>query len=60
MAKEVKIKFSKEHTGRSSGQREVDTYRQRSDSSHAEKIGHNPVTPGYGEKEVKIPIHKEK
>ena len=59
MAKETKIKFSKEHTGRSSGQREVDTYRERSDSSHTEKIEHNPVTPGYGETEVKIPVRRE-
>ncbi len=50
MGRWSKIFFSREHTGRSSDKREVDTYRQKSDSSKVEKIGHNPTT------DVKIKI----
>ncbi|MFH0906692.1 MAG: hypothetical protein V1829_00355 [bacterium] len=57
MAKSTKIRFSKEHTGKSSGERETDTYRQKSDSSHTEKIGHNPSNPGYGNTPVNIKVN---
>ncbi len=53
MAKSVHIWFSKEHTG-SSGKREVDGYRQASDSSKVEKISHNDTY------EKDVPINKEK
>ena len=43
MGKWAKIWFSKEHTGKSSKEAEVDTYRRSSDSSKAEKIAHNPI-----------------
>ena len=39
----VRLFFSREHTGRQSGEREVDSYRQRSDRSKPEKTGHNPT-----------------
>lgn len=51
--KESHITFSKEHTG-SSGQREVDTQRQKAGSTEVEKIGHNP-TPTHD-----VPINKDK
>lgn len=43
MSKWTDIFFSKEHTGRSSKEKEVDTYRRNSDSSKVEKIAHNSI-----------------
>lgn len=60
MAKEVRIKFSKEHVGKQSGESEHDVYRERSDSSKTEKIGHIPVEKGWGSRgPVEIPVKKE-
>jgi hypothetical protein len=56
MAKETRITFSKEHTSKSNPQPHTDTYRQSSDQSRGEKIGHNVSDPGYGEKAVNIPV----
>lgn len=60
MAKETRISFSREHESRHNPERHVDVYRDRSDSSHTEKIDHNKVDPGYGNKEVDVPIRREK
>lgn len=59
MGKKTKIWFSKEHTGRSSGRKERDTYRRTSDSSKTEKVGHNPVSRGHGKDPVDVPIKKK-
>jgi hypothetical protein len=57
MSKSSHITFSREHMGRSSGEKEVDTYRQKSDSSKVEKIDHNTVTPGHGNDSVEIKVN---
>lgn len=58
MSKSTKIFFSKEHTG-SSGKREIDVHRQKSDSPRHEKINHCNVNPGYGQTPAKVNINKK-
>jgi len=49
MANEVKTISSREHIGVTTSQPETDTHRPRCDvPGKPEKIGHNPVDPGYG------------
>jgi len=60
MSKSTHVWFSQEHTGKSSGEKETDTYRQNSDSSKAEKIGHNTVTPGHGNESVDVKVNTGK
>ena len=60
MAKETKIKFSREHNSKSHPEPHVDVYRERSDSAKTEKIDHSDVQPGYGKTEAEIPIKTEK
>lgn len=43
MAKETKIRFSREHTSRSNPGPHVDVMRHPSDRAKAEKIGHSPT-----------------
>lgn len=58
MAKETKISFSKEHVGSATGKPEVDTHRSSSDKPGVEKVGHNPVNPGYGKDPASVPVKK--
>jgi len=60
MSKSSHITFSREHVGKSSGEKEIDTYRQNSDSSKVEKIEHTSVTPGQGNDSVEIKVNIEK
>jgi hypothetical protein len=57
MSKSSHITFSREHTGKNSGEKEVDTYRQCSDSSKVEKIEHNIITSGHGNDSVDIKVN---
>lgn len=52
-----RIFFSREHVGRSSGEKEWDVYRRDSDKSKPEKIGHCKANDGYGKDSVKVNVN---
>jgi hypothetical protein len=58
MGKSTKVSFSKEHQSKSNPNKHVDVYRNQSDSSKTEKIGHSESSDGYNSTSVSIPVKR--